>query len=96
MSDSVSMLKAALHKQLARERERLVEMEPIASGLGNVDKDLLQFAIDTFGSESEAADWLLSRPFIMNGRCPLELLQTEAGRERVKHSLGCIRFGHPT
>ena len=54
---------------------------------------LLAMTIDTLGSKEKAAHWLQSLNRALDGRTPLELLDTDAGTQSVETILGRIAYG---
>lgn len=93
----MSTINEALAAQLRVRRERLEKLEQAARSLsvGAEEQELFNMAINVFGSEQEAAQWLLDEPLIMDGLTPLELLFDPVGRERIRHSLNCLLYGMP-
>ena len=52
-------------------------------------------AIDVFGSEDAAQEWLSTRVPALGDRTPLELLDTSAGYQMVLNTIGRIAYGAP-
>jgi putative toxin-antitoxin system antitoxin component (TIGR02293 family) len=50
-------------------------------------------AVEVFGDESEAKQWLNEPKLALNGRSPLEVVSTEPGVEQVDIMLGRIEHG---
>lgn len=54
---------------------------------------LVQRAIDVFGTEARAKDWLRHPQFGLGGLVPLEVADTEPGAREVEELLGRIEHG---
>lgn len=52
-----------------------------------------QRAVDAFGDEAQAREWLQRPNRALRGELPLELLGTDAGAELVSDELGRIEYG---
>jgi len=52
-----------------------------------------QRAVDAFGDEDQAREWLQRANRALRGALPLELLGTDAGAELVSDELGRIEYG---
>ena len=50
-------------------------------------------AIEAFGDEGQAKEWLRRENRMLQGRAPIEWLGTDAGAEAVTDELGRIEFG---
>jgi putative toxin-antitoxin system antitoxin component (TIGR02293 family) len=50
-------------------------------------------AVDAFGDEAQALEWLRRTNRTLGGTPPLELLGTDAGAELVADELGRIEYG---
>ncbi len=50
-------------------------------------------ALDVFGDEQKAAIWLNRPNRALGNELPLQLLETEAGTERVERELRQIQYG---
>jgi putative toxin-antitoxin system antitoxin component (TIGR02293 family) len=59
----------------------------------DVDVDLLQRAVEVFGSENKAMRWFISPNHALGGSCPGELAETAEGRQEVLDVLGRIEHG---
>ena len=66
----------------AEESDRLARMARVA-----------QRAVDAFGDEDQAREWLRRPNRALRGALPLELLGTDAGAELVSDELGRIEYG---
>jgi putative toxin-antitoxin system antitoxin component (TIGR02293 family) len=55
--------------------------------------DILAKAIEVFGTQAAAEDWLNQPALALNDVRPLELLQTEQGAELVKDQLTRLEYG---
>lgn len=54
---------------------------------------IVALARATFGSEAKADRWLRRPTSALEGKSPLDLLDTEAGADRVETLLGFIEHG---
>lgn len=50
-------------------------------------------AVDTFGSDFSAAEWMLAECGALDNRHPIVILRDEAGMLEVDRILGCIDYG---
>jgi putative toxin-antitoxin system antitoxin component (TIGR02293 family) len=62
--------------------------------LDEIDPQILEQAIRTFGSEEEAKDWFTHPAYGLEGRRPIDLLGTEEGSVQVSDYLGAIEYGN--
>jgi putative toxin-antitoxin system antitoxin component (TIGR02293 family) len=62
--------------------------------LDEVDPQIIEQAIRVFGSEEVARDWLTSPAYGLEGRRPIDVLDTEGGSIQVSNYLGAIEHGH--
>lgn len=85
----VGITDRTLSRRLASHSRLSAEESDRAMRLARV----LAHAIDTFGSKEKATRWLNSRPIVMEGHTPLELLDTDAGVRWVDTVLGRIDYG---
>ncbi|HKO88726.1 MAG TPA: MbcA/ParS/Xre antitoxin family protein [Burkholderiales bacterium] len=92
-----TFISQSLFHELRCEHERVAQLETIARSLTWTaeQQELVAMAIELFGSEAGAAQWLLCQPPIMGGRTPLELLSDADGQAKVRHSLNCLTYGLP-
>ncbi len=56
-------------------------------------KQILASAIEVFGDESEAKLWLKEPKSALQGKTPLQAINTESGVQQVKLMLGRIEHG---
>lgn len=54
---------------------------------------IYDFAVDMIGDPNKAARWLRSPNRFLNGRTPIEMLETEIGTQAVEQSLAAIGYG---
>jgi putative toxin-antitoxin system antitoxin component (TIGR02293 family) len=66
----------------AEESDRLARVARVA-----------QRAVDAFGDENQAREWLRGPNRALRGEIPLELLGTDSGAELVADELGRIEYG---
>ena len=59
----------------------------------DVDHELLKRAVEVFGDEFIALEWLISPNYALGGQRPGDLLETSEGRQEILNLLGRIVHG---
>lgn len=81
--------------------ERTVQRKHVTSGrlsqavsdrLSRIDR-IYSLALDVFGDKQKAAAWLKRPSRALGNELPLQLLDTDAGTERVERELQQIQYG---
>jgi putative toxin-antitoxin system antitoxin component (TIGR02293 family) len=81
--------------------ERTVQRKHVTSGrlsqavsdrLSRIDR-IYALALDVFGDKQRAAAWLKRSSRALGNEVPLQLLDTDAGTERVERELRQIQYG---
>lgn len=81
--------------------ERTIQRKHVTSGrlsqavsdrLSRIDR-IYALAIDVFGDRRKAAAWLKRPSRALGNELPLQLLDTDAGTERVERELRQIQYG---
>ncbi len=80
-------------KTLGRLRKSRGKFSPVASDRLYRFAKIVALAIEVFGSEERASEWLSEPQFGLRWKTPLDLLTTDAGTEEVEDLLGRIKYG---
>lgn len=84
-----------IHQALNHQKDEIDRLGGIADALPireEIDA-VFRLATEIFGSQSEAALWLIAKPALSARPTPLEMLQTPQGCEIVTDRLYAIRYG---
>ncbi|MBV9267756.1 MAG: DUF2384 domain-containing protein [Acidobacteriaceae bacterium] len=80
-------------RTLQRKQHRQTTLTPAASDrLARVER-IYQLASEVFADESTAAEWLKRPSRALDGRRPIELLDTDAGTQSIEQELRRIQHG---
>ncbi len=96
ISDTSDFEKALGMSLRTRQRRRDTPSKPLSAEQGGrlwKFAEVLTRAIDVFGSQSEAEQWLVRPAMGLDQRSPIELLASPAGAELVEDFLTRIEYG---
>lgn len=88
LAGKLGISKATLHRRKLEGRLDAVESERVLRFARLMGK-----AINVFGSESNAREWLNKSQFGLGGAVPLDYAETEIGAREVENLLGRIEYG---
>ncbi len=80
-------------RTLIRYKEKRKRFSPVESDRAYRYAKIFANAIDVFGGEEEAREWLHIPQTGLGGRVPLDMMRTEAGAQEVEDLLGRIEYG---
>jgi putative toxin-antitoxin system antitoxin component (TIGR02293 family) len=82
-------------RTLQRRSEENDRLGPVESDRLARVRRILELATHVLGEETKASRWLTSQSRALDGEVPLDMLDTDAGTQRVQQELRQIEFGMP-